>query len=1096
MNLRLALSLALPILVLPVLGCTATGGSQGNGSSSGAATSGGTGSTGGGSSSGSGSGSTSGTSSGASTSGTSSSGTSTAGSSSSASSSATSSSSSSSSGTVVDQGTAEVTAAEGGTITSDDGMELTVPPQAVSSDTSLSVTVIERDVPGLETASPVYEFGPAGLTFAQPVRVSIPTNAGEGFVVWWTRPGSDTEFEPVPTISGNGFKAAFVTHFSYGVVAADADPACDNVTCPAQPPSCDGNRLNATGEGTCVAGQCQYPDLSTECLQNNLYGGQGCVADTCAVACASAVDDQGNALPMVGDCDGISQNGCEARLDREEFHCGACNNRCNATEECINGVCTGRAACGLAAEGCVYPCLQGGGSVASCFDQCSGSLTGNDLQNAQDLRACIDAVCGLNPDLQCISGATFIECDVIYEDCENGTTNHECVPVRDDALCASTHCDGSTCGDGGLCVEPPPSGCADTQGECAARVAEPSFRTCIEDVMANGTGSANPCCEGLTEIPGDLNECQALQDCLLRDLPADCSADVAGCYDTQWNACRVPVALCEATPGVCVRGVHFGVTSAGFLLTPEDVADFNANCQSVVGKVGVGGPSATITALDLSVPVIDELEIDNLATLTANSTIRIRGQVRSLSVYRVDNLATLQLDATSGLEELSVINSGEPGFQVVAPDLVSELASLQLRSTGITAFSAPGLTAAPGGSIHIESNANLCPEVVAELAAQFPGAFLNGNGTDPSCPPPQCGNGATEYPEVCDDGNQDETDACLQSCTANPCLGNKTVVTGFEPSSYPHLSTLSACAVVDGNVTVYPNTSETFTLGVDVTGTLRIDGSQYPQVLGYAVVVEGVDADRIEFVNFLGSISQLQGSANTLAIINAPTLSNVYASGFTASAVELVDLPRFCQGQVNALLTALGLTENDATITNVGTDASCPVDCPTTTVTSQAELNALSQTCFRIVGDLTAVGVSSASAPVPVTGVFTVDGLTGTFVSGDVGGLRVLNSPNLTFVRVESDSLTIFELDTVATQSGSMSFSLAPTHYDTIILRNTGATNVGGFADSFTAGAFTIEDNARLCDPEIDALLAKASFPRASATISNNSTDASCQVNP
>lgn len=99
-----------------------------------------------------------------------------------------------------------ITAAAGGELTTDDGMKLTIPAGALAADTTITVQVTTQAIDGLDVQSKVYVFGPAGLTFANPVAVSIPSTAGDGYVVYWTTLADPTKFEPIATDSGAGAK--------------------------------------------------------------------------------------------------------------------------------------------------------------------------------------------------------------------------------------------------------------------------------------------------------------------------------------------------------------------------------------------------------------------------------------------------------------------------------------------------------------------------------------------------------------------------------------------------------------------------------------------------------------------------------------------------------------------------------------------------------------------------------------------------------------------------------------------------------------------------------------------------------------------------
>jgi hypothetical protein len=86
-------------------------------------------------------------------------------------------------------------------------------------------------VPGFETASEVFVFGPAGTSFLVPIRVTIPfVGDPTGKVIYLSARDGDG-FEPVPTEVGAGEMVAFITHFSRAFVGEDASEACADVEC-------------------------------------------------------------------------------------------------------------------------------------------------------------------------------------------------------------------------------------------------------------------------------------------------------------------------------------------------------------------------------------------------------------------------------------------------------------------------------------------------------------------------------------------------------------------------------------------------------------------------------------------------------------------------------------------------------------------------------------------------------------------------------------------------------------------------------------------------------------------------------------------------
>ncbi len=85
------------------------------------------------------------------------------------------------------------------------GPTVTVPAGALSANTTITVAASTATAPAGAVSS-LYQFGPAGTTFAAPVTVSFPVPAGTrsaDVAVYWTKPGSTTEWDVLPaTVSG------------------------------------------------------------------------------------------------------------------------------------------------------------------------------------------------------------------------------------------------------------------------------------------------------------------------------------------------------------------------------------------------------------------------------------------------------------------------------------------------------------------------------------------------------------------------------------------------------------------------------------------------------------------------------------------------------------------------------------------------------------------------------------------------------------------------------------------------------------------------------------------------------------------------------
>ncbi len=110
--------------------------------------------------------------------------------------------------------------AAGGTVKLPNGPTIQVPAGAVAGPTTLTVSQMATQAPS-GALSPIFKFGPDGATFASPVTVTFSVPAGTTAAsIYWTKAGSATEYESVPTTISGTTATAQVTHFSGGYVGA------------------------------------------------------------------------------------------------------------------------------------------------------------------------------------------------------------------------------------------------------------------------------------------------------------------------------------------------------------------------------------------------------------------------------------------------------------------------------------------------------------------------------------------------------------------------------------------------------------------------------------------------------------------------------------------------------------------------------------------------------------------------------------------------------------------------------------------------------------------------------------------------------------
>jgi hypothetical protein len=107
----------------------------------------------------------------------------------------------------------------GGSVVLPGAVTVEVPAGVLTSSTDLTVQQSGAVAPA-SAVTPVFAFGPDGATFASPVTVHFTVPAGTtAAAVFWSKPGSSTEYESVPTTIEGTTATAQVSHFSSGYVA-------------------------------------------------------------------------------------------------------------------------------------------------------------------------------------------------------------------------------------------------------------------------------------------------------------------------------------------------------------------------------------------------------------------------------------------------------------------------------------------------------------------------------------------------------------------------------------------------------------------------------------------------------------------------------------------------------------------------------------------------------------------------------------------------------------------------------------------------------------------------------------------------------------
>ena len=119
----------------------------------------------------------------------------------------------------------------GGTVVLSGGPTLVVPAGALSATTTITIQATGQNGP---SGGPVYEFSPAGTTFAPPATVQLPVPSGVANPrIYWTQVGSSTQFDALATTVTGSIASAQVSHFSLAYVAPAPQVATPTFSPPA-----------------------------------------------------------------------------------------------------------------------------------------------------------------------------------------------------------------------------------------------------------------------------------------------------------------------------------------------------------------------------------------------------------------------------------------------------------------------------------------------------------------------------------------------------------------------------------------------------------------------------------------------------------------------------------------------------------------------------------------------------------------------------------------------------------------------------------------------------------------------------------------------
>jgi hypothetical protein len=289
----------------------------------------------------------------------------------------------------------------GGTVTTPDGVVIDVPQGALAAETL--ITVARAPNPPSGAVGPVFELGPDGTQFSQPVTLTIPydpaalgsTSPGDLMIATYGSGGwSGQGWALVDT--GSDTVTAFVMHFSrWGVVPSPGGGCTPNFTCfqsccPAQPPllccnpprsTCWCTTLSTVGEERHFASfvACYAACVGTPMTTN--FANSRCLAGCCGGNSGSAV---------AGACIVPSRDAAAGVL--------SCSRSCFGTSDDVS-ICR---TTNLALDACVWSVSLSPGVGAECRPGISGV-------NSQNLYTAgptvLDQIWGNPPVIEVTSGS-------------------------------------------------------------------------------------------------------------------------------------------------------------------------------------------------------------------------------------------------------------------------------------------------------------------------------------------------------------------------------------------------------------------------------------------------------------------------------------------------------------------------------------------------------------------------------------------------------------------------------------------------------------------------------------------------------------------
>ena len=386
-----------------------------------------------------------------------------------------------------------------------------------------------------------------------------------------------------------------------------AEPACNDKVKNAEESDidCGGSMCNRCDAGSSC-------DVDDDCAQPpDPESFATCEAKVCTLTCGN---------PLFGDCNTKTSDSCETNLLTAIAHCGACGETCspdNAVGQCVAGNCLIDTTAPGTEEGCL-------GTYANCNGETDDGCEADLSSDAETCSSCDVACSATNGTPDCDAGVCNIDCASGFDDCNDDTSDgcevdltvstlhctqcfNACSAVPPAVpVCDGTQCIGITCNGVGDCGGVQPCGACDPDTQCNDLLT--TTTNCggcgISCIAANAvtvcedTGSyacAIESCSG-TYLDCDqeyLNGCEIETD-TNKNRCGDClSSDPAGGSGEDCDATKGPqVAQTDCSAGACtVLACNSGYADCNG--TWSDGCEVNLNTSNLHCGGCTAGPTTT-----------------------------------------------------------------------------------------------------------------------------------------------------------------------------------------------------------------------------------------------------------------------------------------------------------------------------------------------------------------------------------------------------------------------------------------------------------------------------------------------------------------------